>query len=122
MRVLAGVLVMVMCAGAAPSWAGDLKCVGERIEKGSSTWGYARTTGSDYRIEKGSSTIGYAKKRNDSYAVEVSSSTIGWLKGDRIEKSNGSTWTRLSEAQSFARECPDAVAAALWVMNESGKL
>ena len=99
MRWMIGVAALTV---AVPSFAQDFRCKGERIEKGSSTWGYAKSTGSDYRIEKGSSTIAFVKKRNSYFAVEVASSTIGWLKGDRIEKFSGLSWGRLSEAERFA--------------------
>ena len=49
-------------------------------------------------------------------------STLGWLTRSRIEKPNGSTWAQLSEAKRFAENCSAAVAAALWVLNKSGKL
>lgn len=105
------------------AWAGgEFKCKGERIEKGSSTWGYARASGSDYRIEKGSSSIGWAKKRNSKYAIETyGGSTLGWLSGSRIEKANGASWAQLSDATDMVHNCPDAVAAALWVLKQKGK-
>lgn len=116
--------IALVCILAAPAAAGgELKCVGERIEKGSSTWGYARKSGSDYRIEKGSSSIGWAKQRGSKWAIETfGGSTLGWLVSDRIEKPNGSTWARLSDAKQLVERCPDAVAAALWVLKKSGKL
>ena len=104
------------------AYAAEFKCVGERIEKGSSTWGYAKTQGSDFRIEKGSSTIGYVKNRGGKWAIEdTGSNTLAWLNGSRIEKSNGSTWTSLSDAKSFC-DGPDPVAAAMWVYKQAGKL
>lgn len=97
-------------------------CKGERIEKGSSTWGYARAAGSDYRIEKGSSSVGWARQRSDRWAIETfGGSTLGWLTGSRIEKSNGSTWAPVSEARDLA-DCPDPVAVALWVLTRTGRL
>ena len=106
-------------ATAAPMY----RCKGERIEKGSSTWGYAKASGSEYRIEKGSSSIGWAKKRGSKWSIETfSGSTLGWLNGDRIEKPNALTWTALSDARCLVRDAPDAVAAALWVLNQHGKL
>ena len=116
--------ILILCALAAPASAdGEYKCKGERIEKGSWTWGYARASGSDYRIEKGSSSIGWAKKRSSKWAIETfGSTTLGWLVGSRIEKPNGSTWAQLSAAKRLVHNCPDAVAAALWVLNKHGKL
>ena len=114
-------MIFLLAAPAAADAA--YRCKGERIEKGSSTWGYAKPSGSDYRIEKGSSSIGWAKKRGSKWSIETfGGSTLGWLSGDRIEKPNGSTWTTLSDARCLVRDGPDAVAAALWVLNEYGKL
>lgn len=116
--------VLLLCAVSVAARAdGEYKCKGERIEKGSSTWGYARHSGSDYRIEKGSSSIGWAKKRSSKWAIETfGGSTLGWLVGSRIEKPNGSTWAQLSDAKRMVHDCSDAVAAALWVLNKHGKL
>ena len=115
-------LIILLLAGPAAAEA-EYRCKGERIEKGSLTWGYAKASGSDYRIEKGSSSIGWAKKRNSKWSIETfGGSTLGWLSGDRIERPNGSTWTTLSHAKCLVRGGPDAVAAALWVLNQHGKL
>ena len=122
-QLVAALAITFLCALATPAGADEYKCKGERIGKGSSTWGYARKAGSDYRIEKGSSSIGWAKKRSSKWQIETfGSSTLGWLVGDRIEKPNGSTWARLSDAKRMVKDCPDAVAAALWVLGKSGKL
>lgn len=97
-------------------------CKGERIEKGTSTWGYARPVSSGYRIETTTSSVGWALDRGSRWAIEsFGRSTLGWISGERIEKPNGSTWTELETARRFA-ECSDEVAAALWVLNESGRL
>lgn len=125
MRIaLAALASFALVALSTPAQAGGTyKCKGERIEKGSSTWGYARKAGSDYRIEKGSSSVGWAKKRSSKWAIETfGGSTLGWLVGSRIEKPNGSTWAQLSEAKRMAENCSDAVAAALWVLHERGKI
>lgn len=104
------------------AYAADYKCIGERIEKSGSTWGYAKKSGSDYRIEKGSYTIAFVKNRSGKWAIEdAGSNTLGWLNGSSIEKVNGSTWTSLSNARSFC-DGPDPVAAAMWVLNQNGKL
>lgn len=102
--------------------AATYKCNGNRIEKGSSTWGYYRDVSGGYRIEKGSSTIAYVVKRNSKWCIETSGrSTIGWLNGNRIEKAGGSSWASLSDAKRFC-DGPDAVAAAMWVLEELDKL
>lgn len=102
--------------------AADYTCRGNRIEKGSSTWGYFQNANGGYRIEKGSSTIGFVIKRGSKWYIESSGgSTLGYLNGTRIEKSSGSTWASLSEAKRFC-DGPDAIAAAMWVLKQSGKL
>lgn len=107
---------------AAEASAAVYVCKGERIEKNGSTWGYARSSGSDYRIEKGSSSIGWAKKAGSYWRIETfGGSTLGWLKGSRIEKPGGSTWASLDDAKKLA-ECSDPIAAALWILNELKKL
>ncbi len=115
--LLIGLLTLVGIA-----YAADYKCIGERIEKSGSTWGYARVSGSDYRIEKGSSTIGFVKNKGSKWAIEdTGSNTLAWLNGSSIENPNGSTWTSLSNARSFC-DGPDPVAAGLWVLNAYNKL
>ena len=47
--------------------------------------------------------------------------TLAFGGGARIEKSNGETGTSLDTARQFA-ECPDIVAAALWVLRQAGRL
>lgn len=116
---LAGALLL---GAAGPARAAEYVCRGERIERGSSTWGYARSAGSDLRIEKGSSSIGWARSRGSRWAIETfGGSTLGWLTGSRIERPNGSTWASLDDAKRFA-DCPDTVAAALWVLHASGRM
>jgi hypothetical protein len=113
---------MILLAG--PAAADPVyRCKGERIEKGGSTWGYARQAGSDYRIEKGSSSIAWAKKRGSRWSIETfAGSTLGWLDGDRIEKPNGLTWATLSDARCLVRDGPDAVASVIWILGELGRL
>jgi hypothetical protein len=121
MRKYSILVFTLVLAVAGIVYAAEFKCIGERIEKNGSSWGYAKMSGSDYRIEKGSSTIGYAKKRNSKWAIEDSgSSTLAWLNGNTIEKFNGSSWTSLNDAKSLC-DGPDPVAAAIWVLKQNGK-
>lgn len=121
MRIVYAALVILALPSTA--LAGDYTCTSNRIEKGGSTWGAYVDTGGDWRIEKSSSTIGYAKKANSDWRIETSGgSTLGYLKSDRIESSGGSTIGSLSDARSFANNCSDAVAVALWILNKEGKL
>lgn len=119
---LACLLLLGLAAPPAQA-AATFRCKGERIEKGAWTWGFARASGSDYRIEKGSSSIGWAKRRHAKWSLETfAGSTLGWLSGDRIEKPNGSTWASLRDARDLVEGGPDPVAAALWVLGQHGKL
>jgi PAS domain S-box-containing protein len=75
---------------------------------------------SDFTIEKSGSTVGKAIKRGDRYYVEVSGSTQATIEDGRIYKS-GSTWASVEDAQRIY-DCPDIVAATLWVLQQKGKL
>ena len=105
---------------AAPALAADYKCNGNRVEKSGSTQYTVRTSGSDYAIEKGGSTRGNAVKRGSHYAVEVGGSTQATIENGKILK-GGSTWASVSDAQRVY-DCPDVVAATLWVLDKNGKL
>ncbi len=106
---------------AAPAFAADYKCNGDRVEKSGSTQYTVRTSGSDITIEKSGSTKGKAVKRGGSkYAVEVSGSTVATFENGKIEKS-GSSWATVSDAQR-EYDCPGDVAATLWVLAKTGNL
>jgi hypothetical protein len=102
------------------AFAADYTCKGNSVEKSGSTHYTVRTSGSDFTIEKSGSTMGKAVKSGDKYTVEVSGSTIATIVNGKIEKS-GSTWASVSDAQRVY-DCPDTVAATLWVLAKSGKL
>jgi hypothetical protein len=121
--LLGGASLALLPAAPADASSPVYVCKGERIEKGTSTWGYARPAGSDIRIETTSESRGFARSRSsDKWAIEsFGGSTLGYRVGSRIEKSNGETWTTVEEARRFA-ECDDTVAAALWVLDKNGKL
>ena len=115
-------IIMLFTAGSMLISPAEFVCKGERIEKNSYTWGYARQYGSDYRIEKGSSTIAFVKKRGSQWAIETfSGSTLGYLDGNYIEKINGLTWANLSDAKNLC-DGPDPVAAAIWILKELGQI
>lgn len=105
---------------AVPALASDYKCTGDRVEKGGSTQYTVRTSGTDITIEKGGSTRGRAIKRGSQYYVEVGGSTQATIENGRIYK-GGSTWASVSDAQRIY-DCPDVVAATLWVLSQKGKL
>ncbi len=114
MAVATGMLI-----GATAS-ASEFQCKGDSVEKSGSTHYKIRSSGADYTIEKSGSTKGYAKKSGDKYVIEASGSTLATVEGGKIYKS-GSTWASVSDAQRVY-DCPDAVAAALWVLEKMGKL
>jgi hypothetical protein len=116
----AAAAVVVSLAAATPALAADYVCKGNAVEKGGSTQYTIRNSGSDYTIEKSGSTVGVAVKRGSKYYVEVSGSTVATIENGRIEKS-GSSWASVGDAQRVY-DCPDVVAATLWVLAKSGKL
>jgi hypothetical protein len=78
------------------------------------------STGSDYRIEKGSSTVGYARKAGSDWRIEWGSSTVGYYRSrGAIEGSNGSTLSSLSSAPGSG---PEYVKAAFLVFKNEGKI
>ena len=113
-------LLATLTLASAPAWAADYKCQGNRVEKGGSTQYTVRTSGPDITIEKGGGTRGKAVKRGNDYAVEVGGSTQATIEKGRIYK-GGSTWSSVSEAQRVY-DCPDIVAATLWVLAQQGQL
>lgn len=113
-------LLAALCLASAPALAADYKCNGNRVEKSGSTHYTVRTSGADITIEKGGSTRGKAVKRGSAYAVEVGGSTQATIENGRIYK-GGSTWSSVSEAQRVY-DCPDLVAATLWVLDQQGQL
>ncbi|HCF59056.1 MAG TPA: hypothetical protein DFS52_13820 [Myxococcales bacterium] len=121
MKALAKLLAvgLVLAFGASAS-AADYKCRGDSVEKSGSTQYKVRTSGADYTIEKSGSTKGKAVKRGSKYYVEVSGSTQATIENGKIYKS-GSTWASVSDAQRIY-DCPDVVAATLWVLQQKGKL
>jgi hypothetical protein len=113
-------LLLAAVVLAAPAFAADYKCSGDRVEKSGSTQYTVRTSGSDITIEKSGSTKGKAVKRGSKYYVEVSGSTVATFENGKIEKS-GSSWATVSDAQRDY-DCPGDVAATLWVLAKSGNL
>ncbi len=117
---LASFIAAATLLASAPALAADYKCSGDRVEKGGSTQYTVRTSGSDITIEKGGSTRGKAVKRGSQYAVEVGGSTQATIENGKIYK-GGSSWASVSDAQRVY-DCPDTVAATLWVLAQNGKL
>jgi hypothetical protein len=112
--------IAALCLGPAPALAADYKCNGNRVEKSGSTHYTVRTSGTDIAIEKGGGTRGKAVKRNSGYAVEVGGSTQAIIENGRILR-GGSTWASVNDAQRVY-DCPDVVAATLWVLDQMGQL
>ena len=113
-------LLAALCLASAPALAADYKCNGNRVEKSGSTQYTVRTSGADITIEKGGNTRGKAVKRGSGYAVEVGGSTQATIENGKILK-GGSTWASVSDAQRVY-DCPDVVAATLWVLDQKGQL
>jgi hypothetical protein len=115
------VISALTIASTTPTLAGDYQCKDGRVEKGSLTKFTIRRSGSDFAIEKNGSTVGNGVKRNGKIAVEVNGSTKGTIDGDKIEKSNGLSWSTVSEAKRTF-ECDGDVAGTLWVLFQIGAL
>jgi hypothetical protein len=113
-------LLAALSLASAPALAADYKCNGNRVEKGGSTQYTVRTSGSDITIEKGGGTRGKAVKRGSNYAVEVGGSTQATIENGKILK-GGSSWASVNDAQRVY-DCPDVVAATLWVLDQKGQL
>ncbi len=113
-------LLAVLTLAPVPAFAADYTCKGNRVEKGGTTQYTVRTSGSDIAIEKGGGTRGKAIKRGGGYSVEVGGSTLATIENGRIYK-GGSTWSSVGEAQRVY-DCPDLVAATLWVLQQQGQL
>jgi hypothetical protein len=111
---------LLLGATATSASAGDYVCKGESVEKSGSTIYTVRSSGGDYTVEKSGSTLGKAVKGDKRYSVEVSGDTLAVIREGKIEKS-GSTWATVDEAKKVF-DCPDVVAATLWVLQKSGKL
>lgn len=113
-------LLAVLTLAPVPAFAADYTCKGNRVEKGGTTHYTVRTSGSDIAIEKGGGTRAKAIKRGGGYSVEVGGSTLATIENGRIYK-GGSTWSSVGEAQRVY-DCPDLVAATLWVLQQQGQL
>ncbi|PTL84778.1 hypothetical protein [Vitiosangium sp. GDMCC 1.1324] len=113
-------LIAALALASAPAFAAEYQCHGNRVEKSGSTHYTVRTSGADVTIEKGGSSRGKAVKRGGNYAVEVGGSTQATIENGRIYK-GGSTWATVSDAQRVY-DCPDIVAATLWVLDQQGQL
>lgn len=112
------IAAMLLCAS--PAFAAEYVCKGDSVEKSGSTKYKVRTSGSDYTIEKSGSTKGKAVRRSGKYAVEVSGSTVATIENGKIYK-GGSSWASVDEARRMFN-CPDVVAATLWVLTKNGNL
>jgi hypothetical protein len=118
--LLKTLIVGLVLALGSSAMASEYKCDGDSVEKSGSTHYRVRVSGTDFTIEKSGSTVGKAIKRGDRYYVEVAGSTQATIEDGRIYKS-GSTWASIEDAQRIY-DCPDIVAATLWVLQQKGKL
>lgn len=120
MKKIAGIGIVGLLVLSSSAQAADYVCKGERVEKGGSTQYVVKSSGSDYTVEKGGSTKGKSIKRGSKYYVEIGGSTQATIEGNRIEK-GGSSWATVDDAQR-KYDCPDVVAATLWVLDQKGAL
>lgn len=117
----AALIISSLCLAPAAHAGPDYKCKGDRVEKSGSTQYTIRHSGANFTVEKSGSTKGKAVKRSSSkYAVEVSGSTKATIENGKIYKS-GSTWATVDEAKRTF-DCPDTIAATLWVLTKIGAL
>ena len=101
-------------------WGAEFKCKGDYVEKSGSSKYKIRHSGSDFYVEKSGSTKGKAVQRGSKIYVEVGGSTQATIENGRILK-GGSTWASVSDAKR-KYDCPDVVAATLWVLDKKGRL
>jgi hypothetical protein len=120
MRQVLGLFAAALVTLATPVSAAELRCRGEGVERGGRTRYRVRTRGTDYAIERSGRTVGHVRKRGDRYVVEISGRSVATIELGRIYRS-GSTWARVADAQRVF-DCPDVVAAALWVLQQHGRL
>ena len=119
-KLIALALFVGVLALASPASAAEYKCSGNSVKKSGSTKYTFDWSGTTLTIKKSGSTKGQASKSGDKYDVKVSGSTRASIRNGKIYKS-GSTWSSVSEAQR-TYDCPDIVAATLWVLSQVGAL
>lgn len=110
----------VLCLVAGPAQAAEFKCAGNRVEKAGSTQYTVRRSGADLAIEKDGSVRGQAVRRGDIYVIEVRGNPWATIENGRIYKGSA-PWASVSDAQRVY-DCPDIVAATIWVLEQQGAL
>jgi hypothetical protein len=121
MSRLALLAIFIFFAGfVPPATAADYECSNGKIKKGASTKYTYQWSGAKLTIKKSGSTKGYAQKSGKGYAVKVKGITKAKIEGGKI-KDKGRTWEKVSEAQK-TYDCPDEIAATLWVLDKVGAL
>ena len=101
-------------------YAAQFQCKGDYVTQSGSSKYKVKHSGNTIYIEKSGSTRGKAVLRGSKYYVEVSGSTKATFENGKIYKS-GSTWAKVSDAKQ-KYDCPDDVAATLWVLDRVGRL
>ena len=116
--ILVFLVSLGLLAFAPNAMAADYKCQNGAVKKSGSTKFTYHWSGTNLTIKKSGSTKGQAVKSGSGYSVKVSGSTKAQIVNGKIKKS-GSSWGTVSEAQQ-TWDCPDTVAATLWVLNKLG--
>lgn len=120
MKKLSKGLVM-LCLVSGPVLAADYKCAGNRVERGGVPQYTVRGGGSELVIEQDGHARGRAVRRGGGYVIEGGSGgLLALFENGRISR-NGQPWAAIKEAQGVY-DCPDLVAATLWVLERSGEL
>ena len=110
-----------LVAGFAPyAMAADYKCSNGKVKKGASTKYTYQWSGTKLTIKKSGITKGYAEKSGKGYSVKVKGITKAKIEGEKI-KDKGRTWEKVSKVQK-TYDCPDEIAATLWVLDKIGAL
>lgn len=100
--------------------AADLKCTGNRVERAGVTQYTVRRSGTEVSLEKGGSPRGRALKQDGGYLIEVNGAFVATLENGHIYRGR-TYWGSVAEAQRFY-DCPDPIAATLWVLKQTGEL
>jgi len=111
-----GVLWLVVSGSAV---AAETKCAGNRVERGGSTQYTVRSSGEAITIERMGDTRGRAVKQSRGHSIEVGGDTVATLQDGHIYRGE-TRWASVDEAQRVY-DCPDPIAATLWVLERTGR-
>jgi hypothetical protein len=101
------------------AFAAESKCTGNRVERGGSTQYTVRRSGEEMRIERLGATRGRAVRHAQEHVITVDGQTLATLRDGHIYR-DGARWASVGEAQRVY-DCPDLIAATLWVLDRAGR-